>query len=56
MKKEKRGDVELMIDSAIRREGSFSDNIRWVQQEIPVSSLNDLAIGYTIGVIETFAI
>lgn len=50
-----RGYVESAIDDMIQKVEIVS-GIEWVQGEIPISSLRDLALGYVIAMWETFIV
>lgn len=42
-----RGFIEATLDKVEATE--VVDSIKWVEQEIPIKSLKDLAIGYVVG-------
>lgn len=44
-----RGYIESEIDRMVQEE--IVEDVEWVQEEIPVSSLRDLALGYMIGLL-----
>ena len=49
-----RGFLESILDDALqeKEEEGFVAGIEWVQQEIPISSLRELVLGYVIGALE----
>ena len=47
-----RGYLESAIDELIQQT-EIIPSIQWVQQELPISSLRDLVLGYAIGSLET---
>lgn len=49
MDKTFRGYIESEIDRMVREE--IVKDVKWVQEEIPISSLRDLALGYMIGLL-----
>jgi hypothetical protein len=49
-----RGYIESMIDDITER-GNVRDILEWVEQEVPLSSFRDLALGYLIGGVTTGA-
>ena len=53
MDKKRRGIIEAMFDDAMQEYTDIVADIEWIQREIPVSSLRDLALGYFLGVLET---
>lgn len=42
-----RGFIEVTLDVVEATE--IVDSIKWVEQEVPIKSLKDLAIGYVVG-------
>lgn len=55
MDEKTRGFIESVMDELIQ-EAPITPSIKWVRQEMPVSSLKDLMLGYAIGSLETLAI
>ena len=49
-----RGYIESMFDRGMKRE--FASAIGWIEQEMPISSLRDLILGYVLGTFRTLAI
>ena len=54
MDKKTRGYLESVMDEIIQEE--VFPSVEWVQQEMPISSVRDLTLGYVIGLLETLAI
>ena len=53
MDEKTRGFIESMMDEGMSTvEDAFAE-VGWVRQEIPISSLRDLVIGYAIGVLRS---
>lgn len=50
MDEKTRGFIEKSIDEMLRTREIMVD-IRWVQEAIPIKSIEDLALGFAIGVI-----
>ena len=48
-----RGYMEAVMDELLEDE-KIVEEVTWVQEEIPVSSLRDLSIGYAIGALKAF--
>ena len=55
MDEKTRGFLESVMDELIQ-EMPITPSIKWVRQEMPISSLGDLMLGYAIGSLETLAI
>lgn len=48
-----RGFIESVIDDAVKAE--IVQDVQWVRDEIPISSMRDLALGYFVGMAESFS-
>lgn len=53
MDEKTRGLIEKAIDMLLDRE--ICKYVKWVEKEIPVSSVRDLMLGYAIGYLDTAA-
>jgi hypothetical protein len=54
MKENTRGVIEKELDELFGDEPIVED-IKWVEKEIPISSIKDLALGYAIGFMIAFS-
>jgi hypothetical protein len=54
MREDTRGYIEKSIDEMLEQEDLLCD-IQWIDKEIPISSMRELALGYVIGAIEFVA-
>ena len=54
MDAETRGFIESLIDSILENE--IVKNVKWVQEDVPISSLEEMALGYAIGYLRALAI
>ena len=54
MKAETRGAIETFLDSILQIKDPLK-GIKWVEENIPTKSIDDLALGYVIGKMETAA-
>lgn len=54
MDEKTRGFIERSLDEVLA-EGVISGSVNWIQGEIPIKSLRDVALGYIIGSVERFA-
>jgi len=50
-----RGAIEKVIDDFVGRVNISSD-VRWIESELPVKSIADVALGLAVGAIESLAV
>jgi len=51
---ETRGFIESLIDNILENE--IVKNVKWVQEDVPISSLGEMALGYAIGYLRALAV
>jgi len=49
-----RGIIESKLDFLLK--GDIVEDVEWFQQEMPISSLGDLALGYVFGMLSAYSI
>ena len=53
LRRKTRGLIESLLDEALREEAEILPAIEWVREEIPIPSVRDFALGYTVGALKT---
>ena len=53
MDEKMRGYIESTLDNFLQTE--IVSDVEWIQNEIPISSLRDLALGHIVALLHTFA-